>query len=389
MGRVIRVLGYDGASLSADLLDGARLVVGGARQLTKVPVPAGARTLVIGDVRAAVIELMECDGLAVVVASGDPGFFGIVRALRAAGADIEVRPAVSSVAMAFARVGIEWDDARVVSMHGRDPHRALAAVRAGGKIAVFTDGRSGPREVAAAAPPGARLVVAERLGEPEERITEGTPEQIAARADWADPNVVLVLDDHPPADAPWQAGPAAQEGWALPEADFEHRDGMVTKAEVRAWALARLAPRSGSVVWDIGAGSGSVGIECARLGAAAVLVERDPEQLARATRNALRHSVRVQLVDGEAPAALRLLPDPDGVFVGGGGSDVVRAVAERCPQRVVVALAQLERVAEVRATLDGYDTEAILLQASRLQPLGAGTRLVPANPVFLVSGVLP
>ncbi|GAC1607814.1 MAG: bifunctional cobalt-precorrin-7 (C(5))-methyltransferase/cobalt-precorrin-6B (C(15))-methyltransferase [Mycobacteriales bacterium] len=386
---MIRVLGYDGSSLAAELLDGARLIVGGARHLAAVPVPAGARTLVMGDVSAAVTELMACDGLAVVVASGDPGWFGIVRALRAAGGDIEVHPAVSSVAMAFARIGIEWDDARVVSVHGRDPRRALAAVRAGGKIAVLTDRRTGPREIAAAAPVGTRVVVAERLGEPDERITDGTPDHIAARADWVDPNVVLVLNDQGPAAAPWQAGPTAHEGWALPEAHFEHRDGMVTKAEARAWALARLAPRSGMVFWDVGAGSGSVGIECARLGAAAVLVERDPDQLARAHRNALRHSVHVHLVAGEAPAALRPLPDPDGVFVGGGGSEVVRAVAGRRPQRVVVALAQLERVAEVRAALAAYDTEAILLQASRLEPLAEGTRLVPSNPVFLVCGVLP
>lgn len=386
---MIRVLGYDGSALPDDLLDGAQLVVGGARHLAAVAVPAGARTVVMGDVGAAVTELLACDGLAVVIASGDPGFFGIIRALRAARAEVDVRPAVSSVAMAFARVGVEWDDARVVSAHGRNPGRALAAVRAGGKIAVLTDAATGPREVAAAAPHGARVVVAEGLGEPGERVTEGTPEQIAARVDWSDPNIVLVLDDRAPARAPWQAGPAAQEGWALPEADFEHRDGMVTKAEVRAWALARLAPAPGRLIWDVGAGSGSVGIECARLGAAAVLIERDPDQLARVQRNALRHGVRVDLVDGEAPDALSPLPDPDAAFVGGGGSNVVCAVAERRPRRVVVALAQLERVAEVRAALGAYDTEAILLQTSRLQPLGAGTRLVPANPVFLVSGVLP
>jgi precorrin-6Y C5,15-methyltransferase (decarboxylating) len=386
---VIRVIGCDGSPLDPALLADATLVVGGARHLDAAPVPTAARTVVMGDVGAAVDALLAHDGPAAVVASGDPGFFGIVRRLRAAGAPIEVHPAVSSVALAFARAGVEWDDAQVVTAHGRDPRAALAAVRAGGKVAVLTDAVTGPREVAAVAPADALLLVAERLGEPGERITRGTPADIAGRDDWTDPNVVLVLDGRGPADPPWQVGRlVAADGWALPEEDFEHREGMVTKAEVRAWVLARLAPRPGTVVWDVGAGSGSVGIECARLGAAVVLIERDPEQLARAARNADRHQVRVQIVTGNAPEALDGLPEPDAVYVGGGGPGVVAAVAAHRPQRVVVGLAQLERVALARDALAEYETDAVLLQAARLQPLSDGSRLVPGNPVFVVSGVL-
>jgi precorrin-6Y C5,15-methyltransferase (decarboxylating) len=292
------------------------------------------------------------------------------------------------VALAFARVGVEWDDAQVVSAHGRDPRPALAAVRRGGKVAVLTDGRTGPREVALAAPAGACIVVAERLGEPAERVVRGTPEQIAAGT-WSEPNVVLVLDGQPPADPPWQVGrTTGTGGWALPESAFEHRDGMVTKAEVRALALARLAPAPGTLIWDVGAGSGSVAVECSRLGAAVFAVESSAEDCGRIAANARTHQAPVEVVHGRAPEALAGLPDPDAVFVGGGGSDVVRAVAARRPARVVVALAQLERVAPTVEALSGYATESVLLQAARLQPLGGGTRLVPANPVFVVSGVL-
>ena len=161
---------------------------------------------------------------------------------------------------------------------------------------------------------------------------------------------------------------------------------MVTKAEVRALVLARLAPRLGDLVWDIGAGSGSVAVECARLGAAVVAVERD--EVGHLMTNVEAFGVDVQVVHGAAPAALDDLPDPDAAFVGGGGLDVVRAVAARRPSRLVVALATVERVATVVAALDGYRTEAVLLESSRLQPLGDGHRLVPTNPVFVISGVL-
>lgn len=385
---MIRVIGYDGSPVDPALLAEATLVVGGSRHLNAVTVPGGATTLVMGDVTDAVDALIAHDGVAAVIASGDPGFFGIVRRLRAAGAQVQVHPAVSSVAMAFARAGVEWDDARVVSVHGRDPRPGLAAVRSGGKVAVLTDPVTGPRDVAAAAPPGARLLVAERLGESQERLTWGSPAEIA-EGTWADPNVVLVLDGRAPVAPSWQVGPMAAVGWALADEEFEHRDGMVTKAEVRAQVLAGLAPRAGTVVWDIGAGSGSVGIECARLGAAVCLVERDADQCARIDRNAVAHDVFVAVTQGDAPAALSDLPQPDAVFVGGGGPEVVGAVAARTPTRVVVTLAQLERVAPTVAALSGYRTDAVMLQISRLQPLGEGTRLVPSNPVFVVTAVLP
>ena len=384
---MITVVGYDGRPLDPELFADATLVVGGARHLDAAPVPVGARTLVMGDVREAVEQLVSHEGRAVVIASGDPGFFGIVRRLRAEGAELDVRPAVSSVALAFARAGVEWDDATVVSAHGRDPGPALAAVRRAGKVAVLTDARTGPREVAGAAPAGTEVVVAERLGEPEERVVRGTPEQIAAGDYWQEPNVVLVLDGSSPQTAPWQAGHApTPHGWALPADRFEHRDGMVTKAEVRALVLARLGPRLGDLVWDVGAGSGSVAVECARLGAAVVAVEQG--DTAHLEANVRTFGVDVQVVRGAAPAALDGLPQPDAAFVGGGGLDVVHAVVERRPARLVVALATVERVAEVLDAMRGYAPDAVLLESSRLQPLAGGHRLVPANPVFVVSGVL-
>ena len=320
------------------------------------------------------------------LASGDPGFFGIVRALRRAGITPAVLPAVSSVAHAFARLGEPWDDAVVVSAHGRDLRRAVNVCRAHRRVAVLTAPGAGPRELAAAlAGLRRRIVVASRLGAPDERLTgpEGALE----------PNVTLVLGDTDPGGpARWIAGAdPAPAGWALPETAFEHRNSMITKSEVRALILAKLGPRRGDLIWDVGAGSGSIAVDGVRLVAAAVAVERDPAGCATVTANAARHDVDVQVIEGAAPAVLVGLPDPDAVFVGGGGSAVLAACLDRRPARVVAAFAALERVGPALASLTraGYAAEGTQLQANRLTPLPDGThRLAATNPVFVLWGEL-
>jgi precorrin-6B C5,15-methyltransferase / cobalt-precorrin-6B C5,C15-methyltransferase len=191
----------------------------------------------------------------------------------------------------------------------------------------------------------------------------------------------------PGVSGPGVSGPGGQAGWALAEEAFEHRDSMVTKPEVRALALARLGPGPGLLIWDVGAGSGSVAVECARFGAAVIAVDRDPEQCARVAANARRHGTGVRVVEGAAPEALDGLPDPDAVFVGGGGLAVLGAVAARRPPRIVLALAAIQRAGPAIAALAGagYAVDATLLQASRLAPLPDGAhRLAAANPVFLL-----
>lgn len=394
----LTVAGLDGSRPPAPLrqaLASAALVVGGARQLKSARIPRTARRVVLGDLAAALAEvdaLLGQGGEVVVLAGGDPGFFGIVRALRARGHRPEVIPAVSSVAQAFARAGLPWDDALVVSAHGRDMRRAVNACRAHPKVAVLTGPGAGPAELARALFPQTPrdFVVCEDLGGQDERVVWCRPAEATTRT-WREPNVVLVLDTRGGvADRGWLAG--ARPGpsvWALPESSFEHRASVVTKAEVRALVLAKLGPRVGDLVWDIGAGSGSVAIECARFGAAAVAVDRDAESCERIRANVRAHGVRVAVSRGTAPAVLDHLPDPDAVFVGGGGPQVVRACAARALRSVVVALAAVERVAPTLAALGdaGLAAEAVQLQANRLSPLpGQVHRLAPANPVFVLWG---
>src|SRR5262249_46400898 len=132
--------------------------------------------------------------------------------------------------------------------------------------------------------------------------------------------------------------------WALPEDAFEHRSGMITKAEVRAVALAALGPGAGDLVWDVGCGSGAVAIECARLGAAAIAIDFDAAAIELTARNAAAHAVPVRTVLGRAPDALADLADPDAAFVGGGGPDLLDAVAPRVRRAVVMTVALIDRI---------------------------------------------
>ncbi|WP_433558761.1 precorrin-6y C5,15-methyltransferase (decarboxylating) subunit CbiE [Pseudonocardia xinjiangensis] len=392
----LTVVGLDGSPLppgAAAALAEAELVVGAPRHLAAVPLPDAAERVELGPVEPALAKL--AGRRAVLLASGDPGFFGIVRLLRERGHEPVVLPARSSVQLLFARIGRSWDDVAVVSAHGRALGPAVNVCRARGATAVLTGPGAGPAEIGAALDGWPRaLVVAEDLGGPGERVTTVPAAEAATRA-WHPLSVVLCLRATGTPEVPargWFAGgePAPPPGgWALPDTVFEHRAGMVTKAEVRAVALARLAPRPGTLVWDVGAGSGSVAVECARLGAAALAVERRDDDAARVRANADVHGVEVRVVSGTAPAALAGLPRPDAVFVGGGGPEVVTAAAAADPQRVVVALAALDRIAPTRAALlaAGYATGGTQIAASRLAELPDGSvRLAATNPITLVWG---
>ncbi|WP_327395071.1 precorrin-6y C5,15-methyltransferase (decarboxylating) subunit CbiE [Streptomyces phaeochromogenes] len=429
-------------------LAGAGLVVGGRRHLAAAKtIPDTAERVVLGPLAPALdsieqfLEKPAERGRVVVLASGDPGFFGIVRALaeRFGAERLDVHPGVSSVATAFARLGLTWDDAVVVSAHGRDLRTAVNVCRAHPKVAVLTGPGSGPAELGAALRSSGRvLVVASALGAgatagtgtgsgsapgsgsgtgtapdsgsaphsdagsvahsgERERVERVTPAEAAAR-DWGPVvSVVLCLDEaRVLSPVRTVAGPPSGPAqWALEEGEFTHRDSMITKFEVRALALARLGPRLGEHVWDIGAGSGSVAVECARLGAAVTAVEKTLDGVERVRANAAAHGVYVTAVHGAAPTVLSDLPDPDAVFIGGGGRElpaIVTACARRARRSVVVAMAALDRVPAVRDALvaAGLDCDGVLLQSSRLAPLpGDVTRLAATNPVFLLWGVRP
>jgi len=200
--------------------DGADWVVAGARHLDALAVPV-ERRIVLGALSAAVAQVVALPAEAdvVVVASGDPGFFGVLRALRRHGLRPQVVPAVSSIASAFAAVGLPWDDAAVVSVHGRRLEPALRLARDCAKVAVFTSADHGIRELAAGVGDLERTwVLAERLGEPDQRVRVLTTAQ-ALSVEPVEPNVVLILDRPPAADDPAWAGGVAEPSLAGTGAD--------------------------------------------------------------------------------------------------------------------------------------------------------------------------
>lgn len=366
----------------------ATVVIGDSRHLDCLPPSVTAERQAMPAAPAEALDAADArlssgDDVCLLV-SGDPGFFGLARLAAARfGRALRIHPAPSAVSLAFARAATNWDDAVVVSAHGRDPGAAVAMVRDHAKVAVLTSPAQPPQEIGrqlAETGCGPREVcVASRLGEHDESWWEG---DVAGLSEGRFDGLSVALFLAP--EARTAGGPGLS--WGLPESGFDHRDGMITKAEVRAVALGKLVLPAAGVMWDVGAGSGSVSFECCRLapGLRVFAVERSEDDAARARRNL--GSTGAQVVIGEAPGALHALPDPDRVFVGGGGTAVLdEAVRRLKPGGTVVATyATLERAAHAADRLGNV----VQISVGRGVRAGAGGpfRLEAENPVFVCWG---
>ncbi|MFE9308539.1 precorrin-6y C5,15-methyltransferase (decarboxylating) subunit CbiE [Streptomyces sp. NPDC088353] len=394
----VTVIGWDGSPLTEaarGALGAATLVAGAAHHLALPEVPRTAERIRLGSVALAARRIAAHRGTAVVFADGDPGFFGVVRSLRAPefGLEVEVVPAVSSVAAAFARAGMPWDDAQVVVAHKRTLRRAVNVCRAYAKVAVLTAPGAGPAELGLLLDGVHRtFVICEELGTEREQVSVVTSDK-AADHTWRDPNVVIVIGGRGGGEGVgWIAGndPAhGPRGWTQPAEAYGGGLGEGETDLLRAAQLARLGPRIGDLVWDIGCGGGAFATEAARGGAAVIAVDRDARACARTESAAHRFGVRTQVVHGTAPHILENLPEPDVVRVGGGGVAVVSAVADRRPQRIVAHAATRDAAELVGRDLTehGYQVECALLQSVALDTR-AWTE-TERSVVFLLSAVLP
>ncbi|MFK0119001.1 precorrin-6y C5,15-methyltransferase (decarboxylating) subunit CbiE [Streptomyces sp. NPDC090994] len=316
--------GWDGIpDASRAVLRDAQVVIGGPRQLDLLPYECGGERIAWpSPLRPAVPGLLAAHAgrRIAVLASGDPMFYGIGRALTevlGAGA-VHVLPHPSSVSYAAARLGWPLEDVEVVTLVGRPADRLAAALHHGRRLLVLSADATTPATVAALLRDRgfgpSRMRVLERLGAPEEDTGEPSTAD-----DWTRPpgdplNLVAVECLRAPGAPHLGAVPG------LPDDAYEH-DGQLTKRHVRAATLGVLAPAPGELLWDIGGGSGSVAIEWMRVhpSCRAVTVERDPARAERIARNAGRLGVPgLRIVTGAAPEALTQLPAPHAVFVGGG-----------------------------------------------------------------------
>jgi precorrin-6Y C5,15-methyltransferase (decarboxylating) len=343
----------------------------------------------------------------VLLASGDPLFFGIGRRMREEfGKEaVEILPDLSSAQEAFARINEPWDDAVFISLHGgpdiakrralpyevRDIPRLLEQT---GKMGILTDRVNNPAIIASTLQsaaknrqPGIIMHVCEHLGYPDEKIVSGTVEELANRS-FADPNVVILLGS--------EAGKRKPEvRFGLQEDDIVHERGLITKDEVRAVTLHRLRLPEKGVFWDVGAGSGSVSLEAARLcpGLRIIAIEKDLKRIDAIQENKRRFFAdNIELVDKAAPGALADLPAPDRVFIGGSGGslgDIVKLISSNMTSGIVVInAATLETLQEAMASLEGrgFTVDVSEISVSRSKVI-AGKRLMSAlNPVFIVKG---
>lgn len=415
--RIIGVLDDGARSLNATALAHLRqadLVIGGARTLALLDeeiAPAASRRDLTGQLAAVpewVRHAREAGQRSVVLATGDPLCHGIASYLasRLCIQAIEVLPNLSTLQLACARVGLAWHDAKIVSIHSKDAGEwqlgappshglyALAqALRVHDRLAVLTSPDNTPERIARlllteGLGEAFHLAVAERLCSADERVWADLSPEDAAQQRFADPNVVLL----------WRTSARPNPvRFGLSDAAYQQRQpdkGLITKQEVRAVSLARLQLRADSVVWDIGTGSGSVGLEAARLCPQGHVwaMEKNEADVAIAASNRAAFGVSNHtLVQGKAPEGLQHWPDPDAVFIGGSGGELAELIA-LCLRRLktggqlVMNFVTLENLAAATQTLQtlGASWDVLQLQAARSKPILHMHRMAAENPVWIV-----
>jgi precorrin-6Y C5,15-methyltransferase (decarboxylating) len=328
-------------------------------------------------------------------------FFGVgALVIKRLGAEhVEVIPQPSSMQWAFARAGIKWDDAAFISLHGRSREGFLTRLRQSGKVGVLTDPENSPARLAALMLEHGetewKAWVCENLAGPDERVRTFSIQQLAGCMDIGPLNVLILVRTDPS----WKAPPAIP---FIHEDDFAKRmpkKGLITKHEVRLLSLASMRIRPDSVVWDIGAGSGSISIEAAMLAplGRVYAVEVDPEGVEICHENLRTHAIdNVHVIAGRAPEALSDLETPDAVFVGGSKGrmdEIVDVALERLRPggRLVVNAITLENSGEVYGALRrrGIVPEVTLLQVARAEPLARYLRFEALNPIQIFAAEKP
>ncbi|NLH81971.1 MAG: precorrin-6y C5,15-methyltransferase (decarboxylating) subunit CbiE [Phyllobacteriaceae bacterium] len=380
--------GLDGLSPAARrLLDQAELVVGGKRHLALIGETKAEKLAWPSPLTDAFPAILARRGRSVaVLASGDPFSYGVGSLLARAVPPNEyvTLPAPSAFSMAAARVGWAVQDCALVTLHGRAFEKIIPHLQPGRRILVLSwDGTTPVRlaeHLTANGMGRSKLIVLEAMGGARERVNSALAKDFA-RADLDPLNTVAI---EVVADAGARILPLAA---GIPDSYFEN-DGQITKREIRATTLSKLAPRHGELLWDVGAGTGSISIEwmLASPGNRAIAIEPKPDRLARVARNAALFGVPdLVTVEGFAPDALDGLPTPNAIFLGGGGSDtdLVRLCMDRLAPggRLVVNAVTIETQAEVIGHFRAHGGDLVQISVARAAPIGRFHGFRPAMPI--------
>jgi len=398
-------VGTDGLSgLTArarELLLQAELILGSEAVLCKLPGVSGEKVVLGSDLQETVNLLTARLGKKrlVVAAGGDPLFYGVARYLcdRLGKEHFEVLPHVSSMQLAFARIKESWEEAYLTNLQTHPLDTVLDRIRIAEVVGLFTTQTEGPAEVArqllARGLDYFKAYVCENLGAPDERMTQGELADLL-EMEFAPLNVLILKRKPGRPDRPALPG---RRLFGHPDDVFAQsrpKSGLITQVEVRAIALGQLAIEPGCVVWDIGAGSGSVAIEAARLSEPGMVyaIEQDAADYHLILANAETFGVRnLKAVHGTAPGVFTGLPAPDALFIGGAGKEAAGLVeaawkALRTGGRLVIHVASLENLNAASTTLRRLTdrVEVLLVNIARGMEQLETLRFEAINPTFLL-----
>ncbi|MGP7817187.1 precorrin-6y C5,15-methyltransferase (decarboxylating) subunit CbiE [Niallia sp. 01092] len=370
-------------------IDESEVLVGGRRQLSFFADYEGDKVVIEGGLTS-LVELLQSETRSVVIlASGDPLFYGIGSYLSSK-MSIEIYPYLSSVQLAFAKMGERWQDAYFTSVHGRSMKGLAQRIDGKEKVAILTDVENSPNKIAdyllSFGMTEFKAFVGENLGGENERCRWFNLEDMKGVE--FSPLNVLVLKKN--AEGPsWSIG--------IDDEEFIQRKpdkGLITKKEIRTLSISALRLKENSIVWDIGTCTGSVAIEAAKIAREGQIfaIEKNEADLENCQQNLAKFRVDATVVHGKAPEKLDEFPDPDAVFIGGtaGGMDEILSIC--CSRlkdkgRIVLNAVTIENLAEAAAVFkkQGFNTEITLAQISRSKPILNLTRFDALNPIYIIA----
>ena len=386
------------------LIQDCDLLVGGRRQLSLFS-DLGKKSLSIAgdmDKLADQIRMAAQHSRIVVLASGDPLFHGIGATLRRyfSTAELIILPNISALAAAFAAIGEPWHDAALVSLHGREKQVDFRSLSRYNAVGFLTDAQKGPAFIAdgfaRAGITRAQIRVLENLGDPEGQSIRSYTDMDAVKADrHREPNVVIVTKIQAPAPS------VSRETYSgMPDARFRHRKGLITKSEIRALSLSRLKlSRNNLIVWDIGAGSGSISVEAALIltGGQVTAFEKHPDRIDDIRFNAEQFGCsNIKIIHARFPEQAGDLTPPHRIFIGGSGPDP-GAVLDFASQRLrpgghlvmnTVLIRTLDRAVDLLEK-KGFNTRINQIQVSRSRKMPDSIRFEALNPVWILSAAKP
>ncbi|WP_143415644.1 precorrin-6y C5,15-methyltransferase (decarboxylating) subunit CbiE [Geobacillus sp. E263] len=367
----------------------SELLVGGERHLAFFPDYQGETLTIRGGLSQLVERLRHETKRTVIVASGDPMFYGIGSYLSSK-LPIEVYPAVSSIQWAFAKMGEKWQDAKFISVHGRSMKGLAQRIDGCDKVAILTDETNSPNAIAkyllSYGMTEYRAFVGENLGSQDERCRFFELEEMAD-AEFFPLNVVILQKT--------KEGPMWPLG--IDDDEFLQRKpdkGLITKKEVRVLSISALRLHAKSVVWDIGTCTGSVAIEAAKIAreGSVFAIEKNAHDIEICKENLKKFRVDITLVHGKAPEHLDKFADPDAIFIGGTSGEMGPLLDVCCRRlkrngRIVINAVTIETLAQAVEGLKqrGFQVDVTLAQISRSKPILELTRFSALNPIYIIT----